>query len=204
MAPEQVTGNGAGPATDVWADGLAAQAAGDWAGARARLVGARAGGQAQAGQVGGDGDGPADHVRRDDPPRERLARHAVEQQVRQVQRALAVARHDDRPVGRDLALSNPRVTGADRQALQTAFEARLAALALTRLDRPGDDVGSRYRTLADLYSYVFLVQDSPRLPPETRSGVLSTIGALVEGRPVDDEDLVDALTAVFERSVYGA
>lgn len=89
-------------------------------------------------------------------------------------------------VGRDLGLSEPRVTGPDRQALQTAFEGRLAALALDRLDRPGDDLGSRYRTLAELYSHVFLVQDSPRLPPETRVGVLNTIRALVEGRPVDD------------------
>ena len=89
-------------------------------------------------------------------------------------------------VERDLGLSGPGVTGSSREALQTAFEARLAALALTRLDTPGDDLESRYRTLADLYSYVFLVQDSPRLLPETRTSVLNTIRALVEGRPVDD------------------
>ncbi len=91
-----------------------------------------------------------------------------------------------RAVERDLGLSEPSVTGSSREALQTAFEARLAALALTRLDTPGDDLESRYRTLAELYSYVFLVQDSPRLLPETRTSVLNTIRALVEGRPVDD------------------
>lgn len=89
-------------------------------------------------------------------------------------------------VERDLGLSEPSVTGSSRPALQTAFEARLAALALARLDAPGDDLESRYRTLAELYSYVFLVQDSPRLLPETRVSVLNTIRALVEGRPVDD------------------
>lgn len=89
-------------------------------------------------------------------------------------------------VERDLGLSEPGVTGSSREVLQTAFEARLAALALTRLDTPGDDLEGRYRTLAELYSYVFLVQDSPRLPPETRTSVLNTIRSLVEGRPVDD------------------
>ena len=89
-------------------------------------------------------------------------------------------------VERDLGLNEPGVTGSSREALQTAFEARLATLALTRLDTPGGDLESRYRTLAELYSYVFLVQDSPRLLPETRTTVLNTIRALVEDRPVDD------------------
>ena len=89
-------------------------------------------------------------------------------------------------LGRDLGLNEPRVTGPNREVLQTAFETRLAALALARLDTPGGDLESRYRTLAELYSYVFLVQDSPRLPPETRTSVLNTIRALVEGRPVGD------------------
>lgn len=89
-------------------------------------------------------------------------------------------------LGRDLGFAKPRFTSSDQQALQGAFEARLAALALTRLEVSGSDLGSRYRALAQVYSYVFLVQDSPRLAPETRTTVLNTIRALVAEQPVDE------------------
>jgi hypothetical protein len=68
--------------------------------------------------------------------------------------------------------------------LETAFERRLAALSLAQLDNLGDDRGSRYETLAQLYSHVFVVQDSPRLPAETQAVLLSAIRALVAREPL--------------------
>ena len=82
----------------------------------------------------------------------------------------------------DLGFAGP-VVGTDRQALQTSFERQLATLGLAGLDVLGDDRESRYETLARLYSYVLVVQDSPRLPAATQTNLLGAIQALVAGEP---------------------
>lgn len=108
-------------------------------------------------------------------------------------------------LGRDLALSEPTFTGSSRQILQSTFETRLAALSITQLDTLGGDLENRYQTLAQLYSYVFLVQDSPRLPPETRSTVLATIRSLIAEEPIDDTlGLLRAQLEAFARSAAAA
>lgn len=89
-------------------------------------------------------------------------------------------------LGQDLGLADAQFTGTSQDALQGAFEARLAARSLEELGTFGGDLGTRYRTLAQLYSYVFLVQDSPRLPPKTRDTVVGTIRSLVAERPTDE------------------
>lgn len=88
-------------------------------------------------------------------------------------------------LGQDLGLAAAQFQESSRAALQGAFEARLAARSLEQLGTFGGDLGNRYRTLAQLYSYIFLVQDSPRLPPKTRDTVFGTIQALVAERPTD-------------------
>ena len=88
-------------------------------------------------------------------------------------------------LARDLGLANTQFSGTSQRALQGAFEARLAGRGLEQLDAFGSDLGSRYRALAQVYSYVFLVQDSPRLPPETRDTVVGTIRALVSAQPTE-------------------
>ncbi len=88
-------------------------------------------------------------------------------------------------LGQDLGLADAQFQGSSRAALQGAFEARLAARSLEQLGTFGGDLGNRYRTLAQLYSYIFLVQDSPRLPLKTRDTVFGTIQALVAERPTD-------------------
>ena len=88
-------------------------------------------------------------------------------------------------LGRDLGLANAQFTGTSQRELQSAFEARLAKRGLAQLAGFGGDLGSRYRTLAQVYGYLFLVQDSPRLPPETRDTVVGTIRALVTEQPTE-------------------
>lgn len=89
-------------------------------------------------------------------------------------------------LARDLGFSDTEFSGSSQAALQSAFERRLAVRGLAQLDGFGGDLGSRYGTLAQLYSYVFLVQDSPRLPPQTRDTVIGTIRSLVAERPTDE------------------
>src|SRR3546814_4202631 len=62
------------------------------------LLGRLAGGKAEAGDVGVEADRPADDVRRDDALRERGAGDFGAEQRGEVERALAVARDDDRLV----------------------------------------------------------------------------------------------------------
>ncbi len=89
-------------------------------------------------------------------------------------------------LGQDLGLADAQFVGTPQDALQVVFESRLAALSLEELGSFGGTLETRYRTLAQLYSYVFLVQDSPRLPPETRDTVVGTIRSLVAERPTDE------------------
>ncbi len=84
----------------------------------------------------------------------------------------------------DIGMAETTFDGATRQALQTAFEGRLAALSLTQLDGLGDDRESRYEVLAGVYSHLFLVQDSPRLPEQTQTTLLGAVQALVTGKPL--------------------
>ncbi len=89
-------------------------------------------------------------------------------------------------LGRDLGFADAQFSGLAQAALQGAFEARLAARGLAQLGTFGGNLEDRYRTLAQLYSYIFLVQDSPRLPPKTQDTVIGTIRALVAERPIDE------------------
>ena len=86
-------------------------------------------------------------------------------------------------LSQDLGLEDTQFTGTSQRELQSRFEAQLARRGLTQLAGFGGDLGSRYRTLAQVYGYLFLVQDSPRLPPETRDTVVGTIRALVNEQP---------------------
>ena len=88
-------------------------------------------------------------------------------------------------LGQDLGLANAQFEGTSQRELQGAFEARLAKRGLAQLAGFGGELGSRYRTLAQVYGYLFLVQDSPRLPPETRDTVVGTIRALVTEQPTE-------------------
>ncbi len=97
----------------------------------------------------------------------------------------ATARNLLNMLGQDLGLANARFKGTSQRELQGAFEARLAKRGLAQLAGFGGDLGSRYRTLAQVYGYIFLVQDSPRLPPETRDTVVGTIRALVTEQPTE-------------------
>ena len=101
----------------------------------------------------------------------------------------------------DLGMTETAFGGASPQGLQTAFEGRLAALSLTRLERLGDDRESRYETLAGVYGHVFLVQDSPRLPPETQATLLGAIQALVTDKPLAPPlESLRAQLSEFERA----
>ena len=97
----------------------------------------------------------------------------------------ATARNLLNVLGQDLGLANARFKGTSQRELQGAFEARLAKRGLAQLAGFGGELGSRYRTLAQVYGYIFLVQDSPRLPPETRDTVVGTIRALVTEQPTE-------------------
>ena len=97
----------------------------------------------------------------------------------------ATARNLLNVLGQDLGLANARFKGTSQRELQGAFEARLAKRGLAQLAGFGGELGSRYRTLAQVYGYLFLVQDSPRLPPETRDTVVGTIRALVTEQPTE-------------------
>ena len=88
-------------------------------------------------------------------------------------------------LAKDLGFTDRQFSGSSQAALQGAFEARLAARGLEQLSTFGGTLGNRYRALAQLYSYVFLIQDSPRLPAKTRDTVVGTIRALVAGQPTD-------------------
>lgn len=81
----------------------------------------------------------------------------------------------------DLSFADTDFLGEERAALQRAFERRLAGLGLARLEAIGETREARYETLAELYSYLFLVQDSPRLPPDTQATLLGAIDQLVAG-----------------------
>ena len=108
-------------------------------------------------------------------------------------------------LARDLGFENTEFAGSSQGELQGAFEARLAARGLEQLDAFGGDLENRYRTLAQLYSYVFLVQDSPRLPPKTRDTVVGTIRALVAERPTDEGiSLLKAQLTGFSRGAERA
>lgn len=91
-------------------------------------------------------------------------------------------------LGSDLQLTPTGLSG-DARALQLSFERRLAARSLMRLSTlttpPPEGRGARYETLAQLYGYIFLVQDSPRLPASAQRTVLSAIQALIAGRPLE-------------------
>ena len=108
-------------------------------------------------------------------------------------------------LGQDLGLADTQFTGASQDALQGTFEARLAARSLEELGTFGGDLENRYRTLAQLYSYIFLVQDSPRLPLKTRDTVVGTIRALVAERPTDEGiSLLQAQLTGFARAAERA
>lgn len=100
--------------------------------------------------------------------------------------------------------------GFDRQtfqadtpsALQAAFERRLATRSLTELGALGEDREDRYRTLAQLYGYIFLVQDSPRLPAQTQATLVATIQRLVAGEAL--EPSLETLRAQLERFAEAA
>ncbi len=91
-------------------------------------------------------------------------------------------------LGSDLQLTPAGFSGNAR-ALQLTFEGRLAARSLRQLGAlttpPPEGRGARYETLAQLYGYVFLVQDSPRLPATTQQTVLSAIQTLIAGQPLE-------------------
>lgn len=89
-------------------------------------------------------------------------------------------------LGQDLGLADAQFVGTSQSALQGAFESRLAARSLEELGTFGGDLETRYRTLAQLYGFIFLVQDSPRLPPKTRDTVVGTIRSLVAERPTEE------------------
>jgi len=127
--------------------------------------------------------------------------------------ALARAADGDLPRARallgvlaaDLGLRQQPFSGSSPEALQTAFERRLAALSLAQLGDLGDDRGSRYETLARLYSHVFLVQDSPRLPAETQVVLLNAIRALVAREPLAPSlRTLRAQLTQFERAARAA
>lgn len=87
-------------------------------------------------------------------------------------------------------------------ALQAAFERRLAARSLAELGALGESREARYRTLAQLYGYIFLVQDSPRLPEQTQTTLVATIQRLVAGEAL--EPSLETLRAQLERFAEAA
>lgn len=124
-------------------------------------------------------------------------------------RALGAARSEPAAARRllgilatDLEFAETEFAGEGRAALQTAFEARLGALSLARLEALENDREGRYETLASLYNYLFLVQDSPRLPPETQATLLSAIDRLVAGEA--QEGALTTLRAQLERFAAAA
>ena len=108
-------------------------------------------------------------------------------------------------LGQDLGFENTQFKGTSQRELQGTFEARLAKRSLAQLAGFGGELGSRYRTLAQVYGYLFLVQDSPRLPPETRDTVVRTIRALITEQPTDQGvTLLKAQLTGFARSAERA
>ena len=108
-------------------------------------------------------------------------------------------------LGQDLGFGNTQFKGTSQRELQGTFEARLAKRSLAQLAGFGGELGSRYRTLAQVYGYLFLVQDSPRLPPETRDTVVRTIRALITKQPTDQGvTLLKAQLTGFARSAERA
>ena len=108
-------------------------------------------------------------------------------------------------LGQDLGFKNTQFKGTSQRELQSTFEARLAKRSLAQLAGFGGELGSRYRTLAQVYGYLFLVQDSPRLPPETRDTVVRTIRALITEQPTDQGvTLLKAQLTGFARSAERA
>ena len=108
-------------------------------------------------------------------------------------------------LGEDLGFENTQFKGTLQRELQGTFEARLAKRSLAQLAGFGGELGSRYRTLAQVYGNLFLVQDSPRLPPETRDTVVRTIRALITEQPTDQGvTLLKAQLTGFARSAERA
>ena len=114
---------------------------------------------------------------------------AQEDDLAQARRLLGV-------LGQDLELTPAQFSGIGAEgnaarALQLTFEKRLAARSLQQLktlrDLP-ETTGTRdtrYELLGQLYSHVFLIQDSPRLPSPTQTTVLDAIQALIARRTLE-------------------
>lgn len=102
----------------------------------------------------------------------------------------------------DLGFDRQTFAGDTQRALQAAFERRLAARSLAELGALGEDREARYRTLAQLYGYIFLVQDSPRLPAQTQATLVATIERLVAGEAL--EPSLTTLRAQLERFAEAA
>jgi hypothetical protein len=102
----------------------------------------------------------------------------------------------------DLGFDRQTFAGDTQRTLQAAFERRLAARSLAELDALGQSREARYRTLAQLYGYIFLVQDSPRLPAQTQTTLVAAIQQLVAGEAL--EPSLETLRAQLERFAEAA
>lgn len=89
----------------------------------------------------------------------------------------------------DLQLSPRQLEGDSVQSLQTGFEQRLATRSLAELtalsELPATDRGGVYERLSQLYSHVFVVQDSPRLPAQTQSTIVEAIRLHIAREPLE-------------------
>ncbi len=97
-------------------------------------------------------------------------------------------------LGRDLELTPPQfappqTTQNSARALQLTFEKRLAVRSQQQLENlralPESDRDARYEVLAQLYSHVFLIQDSPRLPANAQTNLVDAIQALIAGESIE-------------------